>query len=191
MGMVFNRMFVRPKSGEQADLLRADRQISGCEPGCFVIIHDSQDYPSGTTRTDFGSCKLSAKYGEAIFLFYYDGGSGELCGTILYEHSMDGKVVRALAYCPKLWKEPEPDPERMMWRRVEGAPEAWESSQFSFPEDELSECISVAIDYGSPSEEEVRKFWAGKTLQEGSYFPYNVQDRLTSGVRKHFKLWGS
>ena len=76
-----------------------------------------------------------------------------------------------------------------MWRRVEGTPESWEAAAFDFSDAELAAALGEAADYGTPAPEKVRALWAVKTLQEGQYFPSNVQDRVLKGVRTAFKLW--
>jgi hypothetical protein len=158
----------------------------------FAIVRDSQDFPENLSRRSWepwGAVEPSRRYGEAIFLFYYDGGAAELCGTMLYEHAVDGAIARALGFSSQLWPGEEPDPERLMWRRVEGAPEPWEAAAFDFSDAELAAALREAADYGTPAPEQAQALWAARTLQEGQYFPSNVQDRVLPGVRRAFKLW--
>jgi len=192
MGVIYNILAIRVNNPQ---VLADFEDEYGQTPSTaqeFVIVRDSRDFPENLTKRSWqpwGAVEPSRRYGEAIFLFYYDAGAAELCGTMLYEHAVDGTIVRALGYSPQLWPGEEPDPERLMWRRVEGAPESWEAAVFDFSDAELAAALREAADYGTPAPEEVQALWAAKTLQEGQYFPSNVQDRLLEGVRKAFKLW--
>lgn len=192
MGAIYNILAIRVTNPE---VFAAFQQEYGKVPQTteeFVVVRDSQDFPENLAKrawSRWGAEEPSRHYGEAIFMYYYDGGAAELCGTILYEHAIAGTVIRALAFCPQIWPEEEPDPERLMWRRVEGSPEHWEIVAFDFSSAELAEALREAADYGSPAPEAVQAIWAAKTLQEGQYFPSNVQDRVLGGVRKAFRLW--
>jgi hypothetical protein len=189
MGAIYNILAIRVTNPE---LLADFEQEYGPVPQTteeFVVVSNSRDFPDDISKRSYGAIEPSQQYGEAIFLYYYDGGAGELCGTILYEHAVAGTIVRALGFGPQLWPEEEPDPERLMWRRVEGSPERWEVVVFDFSSVELAEALREAADYGTPAPEDVQAIWSAKTLQEGQYFPSHVQDRVLGGVRTAFKLW--
>lgn len=189
MGAVYNILAIRVTNRQRFADFTQEYGIAPPSTEQFVVVNESRDYPDDLTKRDWGAAEPARRFGEAIFLYYYDGGAGELCGTILYEHAVAGEVVRALGYGPPFWDDPEPDPERLMWRRVDGVPEAWEAAVFDFSAAELAEALREAADYGSPPAAEVEALWATGTLQEGQYFPAQVQDRVLGGVRRAFQLW--
>ncbi len=60
-------------------------------------------------------------HGEVVYLAMGDGPEGSTSGMFLYEHFVDGRVRRALAFAAG------PD-ETFGWQRVEGKPEPWEAT---------------------------------------------------------------
>jgi len=186
--MVLNLMAVRVRGAEFLSVLQKEYGLQPETPERFVIVSESSEFVEDTELRDWGAVEYSQRFGEAIFVWYYDGGAGELCGSILYEHAVEGRIVRALGYSPNLWGDELPDPERLLWRRVEGVPESWEKTAFPFAEAELNEALAEAESYGSPSADDVRRAWALGTFSEGAYFPGNAQDRLLGAVRRHFNF---
>lgn len=165
MGEIYKQTWVRVRDGAAAAELQNEHEVGGDASRFVLAVDESPPELIAPPLHDFGMAELSRKFGEALWLFYYDGPAGELCGTILYEHAVDGRVIRAMAYACGLWwksDEPRASAERVLWRRLEGEAEAWEKDAITLE--------------------------PGLRLELGSEEPHGVQDMIVAGVRRHFKL---
>lgn len=136
MGMVEALTLVRPRDAEALARLRERAALpEDAAPGSWQVVRRAgrADLEPPESPEDFGTAALSRDHGEAVYLLAYDGPAGELCGTFLYEHALEGAVVRALALTSGLWwprddAESVEEQEALRWRRVAGRPEPWEEA---------------------------------------------------------------
>jgi len=194
MGMRFSYSSVLAVSVEQQALLLEELKIHSY-PGEFVSYDYDDNIEFPEALDDFGTRELSERYGEAIYILYYDGGAAELCGTILYEHSRNGEILRALAYSPNLWTNTTPyDDQELRWRRIEGQVEAWEAAAFNLPSKDLDVELQKWINYGYEGDvlarykQNIHDVLRCQCLQPDSLFPTHVQDSILHAVESYFNL---
>lgn len=194
MGMRFSYLAVRPASAEQREALREELGKAPAQDGFVTYDYDdSVDFPD--QLDDFGTRELSERFGEAIYVLYYDGPAGELCGTILYEHSRNGEVLRALAYSPNLWDSEDPlRDEELLWRRVEGKEEEWEAVALRLASRNGAAELQEMADCGYEGDmlarfrQDIHDVLASQCLKPGSLFPFRVQDDILAAVQRHYPL---
>lgn len=125
MGIQADGLYVRLSASGDMDWLRREytalreREIP---LNRFFCILSEGGHGEPLDFDDAETASLSARLGEAIYLFVYDGAAAENY-TFLYEHSVGGEIVRALAYGARGWWHDDDD---ILWRRVEGLAEDWE-----------------------------------------------------------------
>jgi len=144
MGLQADGLFVKLSASADVDWLRREyslRERDFPADRFFCILSDGGrgeplDFDDAETSL------LSEHLGEAIYLFVYDGAAAENY-TFLYEHSVGGEVVRALAYGARGWWHDDDD---ILWRRVQGESEAWETDLFDESPVEGSDTPALAVD---------------------------------------------
>lgn len=196
MGMRFSYTSVLPISAEQRQALLEETGVEFCNEGFVTYDYDeSVDFPE--QLDDFGTRELSERYGETIYLLYYDGAAAELCGTILYEHSHNGKILRALAYSPNLWTSTNAVyDEELHWRRIEGNAEEWEVAALKLADRDPTAELQQMIDCGYEEEiltryqQNIDAVLSSQSLQLDSLFPNHVQDAILHAVECQFGLRG-
>lgn len=128
MGIQADGLYVKLLINGDADWLRQEfdslRNRGEIPVGHFFCVLTDGGQGEPLDYDDADTAIISKHVGEAFYLFVYDGSAAENY-TFLYEHSIDGKVVRALAYGAKGWWHDDND---IKWRRVEGEPEPWEAA---------------------------------------------------------------
>jgi hypothetical protein len=110
----------------------------------------------------------SAQLGEVIFVY-----GDTSCDGFVYEHAVDGKLLRKLVWFPLL------DDWSCAWICVEGKSEYWETQLFRL--DDLVRCLEnereKLADEGRTDEiakleTDIKQSWDSKQIMQGKTYPY-------------------
>ena len=75
MGAIYNILAIRVKNPQLFADFEDEYGQTPPTAQAFVIVRDSRDYPENLTRRSWrpwGALEPSRRYGEAIFMFYYN-----------------------------------------------------------------------------------------------------------------------
>ena len=146
MGIRGDGLYVKLSLNGDADWLRQEfdflRNRGEIPVGSFFCVLTDGGQGEPLDYDDADTAIISKHAGESLYLFVYDGPAAENY-TFLYEHSINGEVVRALAYGAKGWWH---DDDEIIWRRVEGESEPWEAAVMDSEPKEGESTPEVTVD---------------------------------------------
>jgi hypothetical protein len=143
------------------------------------VVKDAADGDTPTNRMQ----ELSQRFGEAIFMSVQT-----VVDFFIYSHWRNGELVREIQYCADGG-----------WYELDGEKEDWEQQLFS-EEERLRQLSYLDLDHlaKNPSSAEyaeaqglgdqIATVWAGKELQQDSFYPMATASELYQIVMQEYGL---
>lgn len=177
MSYNFSVFYVKdPASPAWLDELRAQfRRVEEAGDGWIALSMGDSLHPEeafGEGRDDparLASAALSARYGEAIFL-YADSSADEM----IYDHARGGAPLRKLHWTS--------DGCACAWSCVAGTPEPWEEALFA---DRLLQAQLDCVD--EDEQDEVRAAYASRQIQPEARWP-SCDATVADLIERHFGI---